>query len=454
MARVFAAAVTLAVFVTSGTSVSTKTSNYFVTPEAPDHNNEVVAKLLANVNSLRNPGEAYAVFDWDNTCMFGDVSATSMFYQVDNLNFRFSPDEFESIFALGYNASSSSDTCLPNGTSSVIGQDANGDDVTLVAALADTAKDYKALYDAYIAPTYNLTNGSAASTTLSEIKETIEFLNFRAKLSFLLYSLIVMDGGNEYSECSLTNAMMVYPRLLVGMTEDEIRTSIRASIRWNLAESLDSFTYRSTGDLVVEGSYSKGLRVFSGQEATMRALREAGVEVYIISASPELFAEEAADLLGLGYLVPKTNVYGGRFTTDAAGKFSGKLQEDYPTTWGPGKATVVKSILMQIHEGAAPIYASGDSDGDCEMFSTVRDGIVDTNNRLMDNSTCIYSFYEKACLYFGTTEPITNNAYLLQGQDKSIGTWITSGFTTEDGANYSSGVATNDGCTVYKFLDK
>ncbi|KAF1786762.1 HAD-like domain [Phytophthora cactorum] len=422
MARVFAAAVTLAVFVTSGTSVSTKTSNYFVTPEAPDHNNEVVAKLLANVNSLRNPGEAYAVFDWDNTCMFGDVSATSMFYQVDNLNFRFSPDEFESIFALGYNASSSSDTCLPNGTSSVIGQDANGDDVTLVAALADTAKDYKALYDAYIAPTYNLTN--------------------------------VMDGGNEYSECSLTNAMMVYPRLLVGMTEDEIRTSIRASIRWNLAESLDSFTYRSTGDLVVEGSYSKGLRVFSGQEATMRALREAGVEVYIISASPELFAEEAADLLGLGYLVPKTNVYGGRFTTDAAGKFSGKLQEDYPTTWGPGKATVVKSILMQIHEGAAPIYASGDSDGDCEMFSTVRDGIVDTNNRLMDNSTCIYSFYEKACLYFGTTEPITNNAYLLQGQDKSIGTWITSGFTTEDGANYSSGVATNDGCTVYKFLDK
>ncbi|ETM44428.1 hypothetical protein L914_10336, partial [Phytophthora nicotianae] len=93
MARVFTSAVLLTASIVS-TSVSTDTANYFVTPEAPDYNNEVVSKLLANVNSLRNTGEAYAVFDWDNTCMFGDISATSMFYQVDNLNFRFSPDEF------------------------------------------------------------------------------------------------------------------------------------------------------------------------------------------------------------------------------------------------------------------------------------------------------------------------------------------------------------------------
>ncbi|KAE9099056.1 hypothetical protein PF010_g15329 [Phytophthora fragariae] len=310
-------------------NVSANASNYFVTAEAPDYNNEAVAYLLANVNSVRKPGEAYAVFDWDNTCMFGDVSATSMFYQVDNLNFRFSPEEFESIFALGYNASSS-DTCFPNGTNSVIGQDINGTDVTFIAVLTDTAKDYKVLYDTYIAPTYNLTNGSIASASLSDIKKTTEFLNFRAKLGFLLYSLEIMDGGNEYSTCSLTNAMVVYPRLLVGMTEDEIKMSIRASIRWNLAESLESFTYTSTGGLTVEGSYSKGLRVFSGQEATMRALRAAGIAVYIVSASPELFAAEAADLLGLGYLVARDNVYGGRFTTNSAGLFTGELLDDYP----------------------------------------------------------------------------------------------------------------------------
>ncbi|GMF20311.1 unnamed protein product [Phytophthora lilii] len=445
MARMLTPTNLLAALFVAGAVVSAESESYFVTPEAPDYNNKVVADLLANASSVRSSGEAYAVFDWDNTCMFGDVSATGTFYQVDNLNFRFTPEEFETTFALGYNASSS-DTCFANGTNSVIGQDANGADVTWAAALADTAKDYKVLYDAYIAPTYNLTNGATANTSLSEIKQTVEFLNFRAKLGFLLYSLEVMDGGNEYSECSLTNAMIVYPRLFVGMTEDEIKSFIRASVRWNLAESLESFTYTSTGDLVVESSYSKGLRVFGGQEATMRALRAAGVDVYIISASPELFAAEAAGLLGLGYLVPRDNVYGGRFKTNDAGLFTGELQDNYPITWGPGKATVVTSILMQIHKGAAPIYASGDSDGDCEMLGTVRDGVVDTNNRLMDSSTCIHSFYEKACLYFGTTEPITNNAYLLQGQDKAIGAWITSGFTTKDGVTYESGVTSNDAC--------
>ncbi|RLN52263.1 hypothetical protein BBJ28_00021503, partial [Nothophytophthora sp. Chile5] len=235
--------------------------------------------------------------------------------------------------------------------------------------------------------------------------------------------------------------------------EDEIKSFIRASIRWNLAESLEAPTYTSTGDFEVEGSYTKGLRAFNGQESTMRALRAAGVDVYIISASPELFAAEAGNLFGLGYLVPNDNVYGVRFKTDDAGLFTAELEDDYPITWGPGKATIVTSILEQIHKGAAPVYSSGDSDGDCEMLDTVRNGVVDTNNRLKGNSTCINGFYQKACEYFGTTEPITNNAYLLQGQDQVIGAWITSGFSTEDGVTYESAVTSNDGCSKYQFLD-
>ncbi|KAE9317119.1 hypothetical protein PF008_g18835 [Phytophthora fragariae] len=449
MTRVFATAALSTALLAS--SANANVSKYFVAAEAPDYNNEAVANLLTNVKSVRKPGEAYAVFDWDHSAMFGDVSATTMFYQVDNLNFRFSPEEFESIFALGYRASSS-DTCFPNGTNSVIGKDVNGTDMTFIAALTNTAKDYKVLYEAYIAPTYNLTCDFTATASLDEIKETSEFLNFRAKLGFLLYSLQLMNGGDDHSDCSLINAMIVYPRLFVGMTEDEIAAFARASIRWNLAESLESLTYTSTGDVAVKASYSKGMRVFGGQEVTMRALREAGVTVYVISGSPELLVAEAADLAGLGYLVSRDNVYGGRFTTDSAGLFTGELLGGYPTTWGPGKATIITSILMPNHKGAAPIYSSGDSDGDCEALSTVRDGIVHINNRLKDNSTCIYSYYEKACQYFGTTEPTTNNTYLLQGQDKPIGTWINSGFTTKDGVTYTSGVPTNDGCAAYKFL--
>ncbi|KAL4100151.1 hypothetical protein PRIC1_007946 [Phytophthora ramorum] len=449
MVRVLAAATLSAALLAS----SAKADNYFIAAEAPDYNNQVVANLLANVSSVRADGEAYAVFDWDNTCMFGDISYTSVYYQVDNLDFRFAPENFETIFSLGYNASSS-DICLVNGTSSVLGQDVNGTDVTLATALAETAKEYQVLYDAYVAPTYNLTsNATAANVSLDEIKETTEYQNFRAKISFLLFGLEAMDGGDDHSDCAMTIAMTVFPQLLVGMTEDEIKALIRSSIRWNLGQALEDPTYTSTGDLAVEGSYTKGLRFFNGQESTMRGLRAAGADVYIISASPELFAAEAGGLFGLGNMVPNDNVYGVRFKTDDAGVFTGELQDNYPITWGPGKATIVNSILEPIHKGAAPIYSSGDSDGDCEMLSTVRDGVVDTNNRLKGNSSCINGFYQKACEYFGTTENSTNNAYLLQGQDQVIGTWITSGFSTEDGVTYESAVTAYNGCTQYQFLD-
>lgn len=431
-------------------SAAANASSGFIAAEAPDYNNQVVGNFLANVANVRASGEAYAVFDWDNTCMYGDISYTSVTYQVETLDFRIAPEDFATVFALGYNETSS-DECLVNGTNSVLGTDVNGNDVTLATVLSSTAADYKVLYDAYIGPHYNLTSGEAS--TLEDVKNTTEFANFRAKFGFLSYGMEAMDGGNDHLQCAMKIAMTIFPQMLVGMTETETRTLIKNSIRANLGAALDAPSYISTGDLQVEGDYTTGLRPFNGQETTMRALRANDVDVYIISASPQIYAEEAGGFFGLTYLVPNTNVFGVRFAFDSAGKFTGQLIEDYPITWGPGKATIVTSILKQLHNEKAPVYSSGDSDGDCEMLDTVRDGVVDVNNRLKGNSTCINGFYQKACTYLDTTEPVTNNAYLLQGQDKTIGSWIPSGFSTTDGISYTSAVATADACAAYKFLD-
>lgn len=431
------------------TAQAAASNSSFIAAEASDYNNEVVSAFLANVGNVRAAGEAYAVFDWDNTCMYGDISYTSVHYQVDNLDFRLTPDEFATVFALGYNETSSDD-CLVNGTSTVLGTDVNGSDVTLATVLSSTAADYKVLYDSYIGPHYNLTSGTPAA--LEDVKATTEYANFRAKFAFLSYGMEAMDGGNDHLQCAMTIAMTIFPQMLVGMTEAEIRTMIHSSLRANLAAALDTPTFTSTGDLQVEGSYTTGLRPFNGQETTMRALRANDVDVYIISASPQIFAEEAGSLQGLTYLVPNTNVFGVRFSFDDESKFTGQLIEDYPITWGPGKATIVTSIIKQSHNEKAPVYSSGDSDGDCEMLDTVRDGVVDVNNRLKGDSTCINGFYQKACTYFQTQEPVTNNAYLLQGQDKVIGSWIPSGFSTTDGDVYESAVTSADGCAAYKFL--
>lgn len=445
MHRVLAGALSVALL-----AVCAIAKSNFLTAEAPDYNNKAVSNLLATLDSVRGKGEAYAVFDWDNTCMFGDISYTTVFYQVDNLNFRLTPKHFEAAFALGYNASSR-DTCLLHGINSVLGNDKFGTSVTLATILKETANDYKVLYKAYIAPTFH--SVTTAAVSLDEIKKSRVYHNFRAKLAFLLFGLEATVSDNDHYDCAMTIAATVFPKLLIGMTKDEIQSLIHSSIRWNLGQALETLTYTSSGALQVKGSYTKGLRLFSGQESTMRALRAAGVDVYIISASPQLYAAEASNLFGLGNMVPNDKVYGVRFQFDSAGLFTGRLVDNYPITWGPGKARIVKSILMPKHHGAPPIYASGDSNGDCDMMNLVRNGVVDTNNRLMDKTSCIHRFYVKACKYFGTTEPTTNNVYLLQGQDQSIGTWITSGFSTKDGITYESGVSSYNHCTHYQFLD-
>jgi phosphoserine phosphatase len=178
----------------------------------------------------------------------------------------------------------------------------------------------------------------------------------------------------------------------------------------------------------------------------MRALRQQGADVFIISASPQVFVEEVAQFAGLTFLVPKSNVYGVRFTF-ADSKFTGQLVGgDYPITWGPGKAVIVDKFLKPTHNGKAPIYASGDSNGDCDFMAMVRDGVVHVNNRL--KSVCIEEYYEKSCQYFGTKDAL-NNRYLLQGQDKVIGSWIPTGYTTKDGVTYTVGTTTFTNCSSY-----
>ncbi|KAJ0394734.1 hypothetical protein P43SY_003764 [Pythium insidiosum] len=456
-------------------------SSWFIAAEAPDYNNKVVSELLDKVKTIRGPGEAYAAFDWDNTCMYGDISYTSVYYQMDNLIYRIPPTQFEKAFSLGY-TDSNGDECLPQGVNTVLGKDTAGKNVTLKTALSETAKDYKVLYDLYIAPNetakdykvlydlyiapkFGLTNGTAAS--LDAVKETDAFKNFRAKLAFLTFGLEASYGTREHLQCAIKIGMTVFPQLLVGMKDEEMRSLIRSSIRWNLAEKLatPSYTstgslaklatpsYTSTGSLAVKGDYMTGLRLFNGQETTMRALRASGVDVHIISASPQVFVEEVGMILGLTYAVPKQNVWAVRFTAED-GKFTGQLIKDYPITWGPGKAEIVEKWLKPKYKGKAPIYASGDSNGDCDFMNQVRDGVVHVNNRLKDNSNCIQEFYEKSCKYYNIPEPSTKNRYILQGQDKGMGTWIASGFTTKDGVKYTSGATANGNCAMYNFLQQ
>ncbi|CAK4671212.1 hypothetical protein LEN26_002594 [Aphanomyces euteiches] len=443
--------------------VSVAAHDYFPA-ESPEYNSKAINDMFAKLPSVRKAGEAFALYDWDNTMMFGDISESSVWYQVSNLNFRFSPADFDKIFSLGYTADSK-DECFPAGLNSVAAS-GKGQNVTLADLIKLAKADYTNLYNAYIAPTYKLTtyseppstahaacgeNPLPGNMTLAQIQETTVFNNFAASFGSLVFYLENYGGADDFAKCAIRAGMTALPQMLVGMTKDEIHDLIRLSMRANLKAAIGTITYTHTDNAAVTVDMPKGLRIFNGQEASLRAMRSQNMSVYIISASPQEFVEIASTHSGLTYEVPSTNTYGVRFQYTADGKFTGELvdQTTYPITWGPGKAWVSENLLSPRHNGAKPVYASGDANGDCAMMHLVRDGVVMVNNRLKTSPNCIQSFYELACQYYGQVDPSTNSMYIMQGQDKEMGSWINSGWSTKNGKDYSSG-ATKSACLSYK----
>jgi hypothetical protein len=65
--------------------------------------------------------------------------------------------------------------------------------------------------------------------------------------------------------------------------------------------------------------------------------------------------------------------------------------------------------MSKKYSGNARVFSSGDSNSECEMLATVRDGIVDINNHLNDSLSCTYGFYQKACRCFKSLELSTKN---------------------------------------------
>ncbi|DAZ92468.1 TPA: hypothetical protein N0F65_012698 [Lagenidium giganteum] len=378
----------------SGSGSPQDVSIPFMAAEAPDYNNQAIEKMLHDSIGLRKKGTGYAVFDWDNTCMFGDISQTAVHYQVEHLNFRIPPSKFYEVMAMGYDHDLA-DACVPHGVHSVIGSNTQGDDVTFNDVLTSLVADYAWLYEVYIAASYDVKDAGYSRKphnppmSLEEVKQDSAYVNFRAKLAYLIFGLEGAKGSNEHQTCAVTITMTVLTKLLYGMTEAELRDMIRRSMSANLQAELGSLSFISDDTLRVRGEYPIGLRVFNGQETVMQALRENDIDVYVISASPQVFVEEAGRLAGLSYGVPEANIYGVRFQWDSDGKFTSTLVQDYPITWGPGKAQIVEQFLKPAHSNEAPLFASGDSSGDCEMLATVRDGVVHVNNRLKSSTDCI-----------------------------------------------------------------
>lgn len=311
-----------------------------------------------------------AVFDFDNTSIFHDVGEAAMRYQLERMAFRFSNDELAAILPAEVNGVEA----LSSG-----------------ARLADVRAD---LLDSY----------ASIATRTARLRDEVptpcaQHSDFAVRMGWL-YGALEGDPA--------LGAGVAYPflaRWMAGFTPDEVRALARDAVTMAGTERPGFVSWHSEGD----GKRSGPLRVrfhtalYAQEEMRdlMRALGEAGVEVYVVSASEQHLVEGALE--ALDYPVPRARVFGMRLV-EQQGRLGAESVDvaRYPLTWRGGKREAIERFLP-----APPVLVGGDSDTDYEMLTA----FAETELRLVvrrDTRGAIESLYD-------------DERTLLQGRDEPNG---------------------------------
>ncbi|MET9324502.1 haloacid dehalogenase-like hydrolase [Streptomyces sp. NPDC003038] len=302
-----------------------------------------------------------AVFDWDNTVVKNDVGDATMYWLLRNGKIR-QPAGGDwtttSRFLTPAAAGALSEACgplarpgapLPTGT-----RTAEGD---------RCADEINAVY------------GTAATTA--------------GAAAFTGWDRRTTDPGYAW-----------LPQLMQGWTAREIRGFAAAARTENLAAPV------GTAQRVGSGTATGWVRYYDQQKDLIRALRQAGFDVWISSASPQPVVEVWAEEVG----IDADHVIGIRNVTSRGGKFTARLQgcgsvkdgADTMITYIDGKRCWINKEVFGVRGAAAEkvqppvrrqVFAAGDSDTDISFLrdATALRLVVNRNkNELMcrayDNS--------------------------------------------------------------------
>lgn len=360
-----------------------------------ERNSRLLNRLILE-NGSHSPGynaarRPYIVVDWDNTSAFGDAEETLTWHMLDNLSYTLSVSEFRRAVSLN----------VPEGESKLL-NDA-GRPVVFDDLVADLVEDYSFIYSNY--------SGFAGRRSLDRIKASEEYKDFAAKL-FVMFDALDATRGTAVAD-------QWQGQLMSGMTGEQLMRLSEKSIRKNLAGELRKIKLSSSNRLKrrcngVSSTTFQGLRTFPDMANLYRASMENGIDVYVVSASPEEIIVPVACNAEYGYRIPRENVYGARFA-----KNNGVLQPELSTerlmTWGPGKVDLIRNHFIA-SKGYPSLLVCGDSDGDYDMLAdfegTKLSLIV---NRLKKGR--IGGLCELAARQIDDPNP----RYILQGIDENTG---------------------------------
>jgi phosphoserine phosphatase len=361
-------------------------------------------KTSANYNPAKPP---YAVFDWDNTMVFLDVEEAVFIYQLEHLRFAMTPEQMDKALRMA----------VPKGNFVKDYNNAAGQPVNIDLVVPDAVDSYRWIYTNY--------KGMKGTLSLDEVKKNPHYTNFVTKTRYMYEAI-----GDTF-DVSVAYPWVLY--LFTGMNESQVRGMVNETLVWQKTQPIEKVKWTSPASLpgkagVVSVSWKNGLRMVPEMQDTFKAFRDAGIDIWICTASFGDVIKEISSNPAYGYSNPADRVIGMELERDANGIIQTEFRRGYDQTQQKGKTKAIERFLVSKY-GYGPSFVAGDSEGDMNMMQDFADTkLVLIVNRL--KGLDIAKLSKQAVDSYGKPDA----KVLLQGRNDNTGEFVKSQMHIKFGA--------------------
>lgn len=316
-----------------------------------DRLQKAIENLLARHGSeneaYRADKKPFAVFDWDNTSIIGDVEEALLYYIITHLAFKMDPEELIEVIKKN----------VPSDNLDEKFNNLDGEPVNIDLLASDIKEAYDKLY--------GTAKSLGGDIDLEDLLDTNVYKEFVSKM-FYRYKAIRARSDAREDYCWMSFLLTNYTtEELYNLCQDAFAYVKKETPRREIFTSPDIES--SAGR--VEISIFVGLGDIDEMTKLYKTLESNGIDVYIVSASfidiVRAFATSRANAYGFD----KDKVLGLRLEKDGDGKVIPNLDPAYPPTLKEGKVQTINKFIKNPNN-YGPIMVGGDSDGDYAMLTS------------------------------------------------------------------------------------
>lgn len=315
-----------------------------------DRLQNAIENLLARHGSenedYRADKKPFAVFDWDNTSIIGDVEEALLYYIITHLAFKMDPDELVGVIKKN----------VPVDNFDEKFNNLDGEPVNIDLLASDIQESYGKLY--------GTAKSLGGDIDLEDLVDTNVYKEFTSKM-FYRYKAVRARSDAREDYCWMSF-------LLTNYTSEEVYNLCQEAFAYVKKETPRRVNFISpdieTSAGRVEISIFVGLGDIDEMAKLYKDLEVNGIDVYIVSASfidiVRAFATSGANAYGFD----KDKVLGLRLEKDKDGKIIPSLDPVYSPTLKEGKVETINNLIKNPNN-YGPIMVGGDSDGDYAMLT-------------------------------------------------------------------------------------